>query len=116
MLPVCGNYILEENEECDDGNRYIKDGCSSNCTIEEPGTICGDGIYYPLYETCDDGNKVEGDGCYECIVEIGWECNLTPEGLSICSIVPVCGNGIIEKGEKCDDKNLNNKDGCDEFC
>jgi len=30
----CGNFILEENEECDDGNDSNNDGCSSECTIE----------------------------------------------------------------------------------
>jgi cysteine-rich repeat protein len=28
----------------------------------------------------------------------------------------ICGNGIIEDGEKCDDGNKNNGDGCDEAC
>jgi len=31
---VCGNGILDHNEECDDGNRWNNDGCSSVCTLE----------------------------------------------------------------------------------
>ena len=35
-LPVCGNGVVEENEECDDGNLIDRDGCSSTCGNEEP--------------------------------------------------------------------------------
>lgn len=30
--------------------------------------------------------------------------------------LPECGNGIVEEGETCDDGNLDNLDGCNEFC
>lgn len=29
---------------------------------------------------------------------------------------PVCGNGMIEYGEECDDGNTRNEDGCDSEC
>lgn len=32
----CGSGLVEENEECDDGNRLGGDGCSDHCRIE-PG-------------------------------------------------------------------------------
>jgi len=35
---ICGNDILEEPEECDDGNLVIGDGCSELCLIEHPAT------------------------------------------------------------------------------
>lgn len=31
---TCGNYILNNNEECDDGNVVNDDGCSTQCKIE----------------------------------------------------------------------------------
>ncbi len=34
FIPVCGNKILETNEQCDDGNLNNFDGCSSTCTID----------------------------------------------------------------------------------
>jgi cysteine-rich repeat protein len=34
---VCGNNIVEGNEECDDGNTTAGDGCSSTCTNENVG-------------------------------------------------------------------------------
>lgn len=33
-LAVCGNGILEGNEECDDGNREKGDGCDNECKVE----------------------------------------------------------------------------------
>jgi cysteine-rich repeat protein len=32
--PVCGNGIVDPNEECDDGHKWNNDGCSSVCTQE----------------------------------------------------------------------------------
>lgn len=46
-IPVCGNSILEEGEQCDDGNIVGGDGCSSTCqtetTSEETTTTTGGG-------------------------------------------------------------------------
>jgi cysteine-rich repeat protein len=36
--PVCGNDVLEDGEQCDDGNTAGGDGCSAACTFEEEGT------------------------------------------------------------------------------
>jgi len=33
-MSVCGNSILEQGEECDDGNRISNDGCDSKCSLE----------------------------------------------------------------------------------
>ncbi len=35
-LPVCGNGIVEDGEECDDGNLTNGDGCSTACVCECP--------------------------------------------------------------------------------
>ena len=34
LVPLCGNGILENGEECDDGNTIDGDGCSSICEEE----------------------------------------------------------------------------------
>jgi cysteine-rich repeat protein len=36
---VCGNGFLTSDEQCDDGNKYNGDGCSSVCVIES-GFYC----------------------------------------------------------------------------
>ena len=43
--PVCGNGVLEDGEECDDGNSTPNDGCTS-CTVDPdpcPGDFDDDG-------------------------------------------------------------------------
>ena len=29
--PICGNTLIEEGEQCDDGNRRNGDGCDADC-------------------------------------------------------------------------------------
>ncbi len=96
--PVCGNGIVEGNEECDDGNDIPGDGCEPGC-VNTP--VCGNEIV-ESGETCDDGNTEPGDGCDEnCQVE-------QSEG--------ECGNGIVERPELCDDGNDIDGDGCESDC
>lgn len=121
---VCGDGIIEANEQCDDGNAASGDGCSTNCELEpdfdcitagQPciAIICGDGIIEPP-ETCDDGNAQPGDGCDQ-------NCQYDDTGL-ICDPpgqpchAPVCGDGISLAPEECDDGNTASGDGCTSDC
>mgnify|MGYP006273011213 CR=1 FL=1 len=71
--PVCGNGIIEGDEECDDGNTEDGDGCSGLCTIEST-PVCGNGIL-ETGEECDDNNTVNGDGCSSnCTIEQTQNC------------------------------------------
>ena len=38
-LRVCGNGVVDDGEECDDGNTDSGDGCSSTCVLEQ-GACC----------------------------------------------------------------------------
>jgi cysteine-rich repeat protein len=89
FVPVCGNDILEPGEECDDGNTFDFDGCSSLCLDE----YCGDGMCNP------------GQGCTGC-----------PEDCGPCP--PNCGDGLTDpnENEECDDGNTANCDGCSDIC
>jgi cysteine-rich repeat protein len=55
---VCGNGAVEGDEECDDGNNVLTDGCL-RCKL----ATCGDGVKRDFVEECDDGNRVTDDGC-----------------------------------------------------
>ena len=62
----CGDGLVQQGEECDDGNLIDGDRCSATCTNEP---YCGDGILADN-EACDDGNTVDNDGCSSlCAVE-----------------------------------------------
>jgi cysteine-rich repeat protein len=91
--PECGDGIVQEPEQCDDGNIISGDGCSALCQEE----FCGDGIVQEP-ELCDDGNLLSGDGCN-----------------ALCQI-EFCGDGIVQEPELCDDGNLLNGDGCTTLC
>lgn len=88
--PVCGNGVLEQGEECDDGNLNGGDACGNTCELPR----CGDGLVQ-LGEACDDGNTVDTDGCR-----------------NNCSLA-TCGNGTIEAGEECDSAD---PDACTPLC
>jgi len=51
---ICGNGIVEGDEQCDDpdGNDGEYGGCNSTCTL---ASHCGDGTIDAGNETCDDG-------------------------------------------------------------
>ena len=118
VCSLCGNGILEDVEECDNGN---KPGCKNclvvpgyNCIGNIGGSslcskqpTCPDGIVDPG-EQCDNGGRL---GCSSsCLVETGFNCSAVIGAPSVCSL---CGNGIVEGTEECDNKN---EAGCSKDC
>src|SRR5262249_21342749 len=92
-VPVCGNGLVEQGEECDDANTDDTDACV-HCKFAR----CGDGIVEKGIEACDDGNTVDTDGCR-----------------NNCSL-PSCGDGVVSMGEECDDGNKDDTDDCTSRC
>lgn len=106
---TCPNNVVEDSEQCDDGNAVTGDACAANCRLYN----CGDGQFDSPFEECDDGGTVDGDGCEGrfCSIEPGFQCTGAP---SIC--FGICGDGIIVGGEGCDDGNSASGDGCSAAC
>ncbi|HFE45532.1 MAG TPA: hypothetical protein ENJ18_08560, partial [Nannocystis exedens] len=52
MPGVCGDLIVDEGEECDDGNLIPDDGCEPDCTLTPANDQCGDNQLDPD-EACD---------------------------------------------------------------
>ncbi len=128
---VCGNNSVESDEECDDGNRTIGDGCSNNCKREEVSCTDTDGGTQPLVRGSVSlrGQKIT-DFCaadgklweYRCtspgsFTSMTYTC-ATPCQDGACTPLPpaICGNGIVETPETCDDGNTTNYDGCGSLC
>jgi len=87
---VCGNGLVEGDEDCDDGNVITTDACV-NCR----GAVCGDGFVQAGQEACDDGNTVDEDDC-----------------TSDCEDAR-CGDGFVQTDvEACDDGNDDTTDDC----
>jgi cysteine-rich repeat protein len=121
---TCGNGIVEEGEECDDGNDIDDDGCTNACTLP----TCGDGIVQDG-EECDDGNDIDDDECTNActlptcgdgIVQDGEECDdgndIDDDECTNACTLPTCGDGIVQAGEECDDGNDDDNDGCLSTC
>ncbi|CAD8105195.1 unnamed protein product [Paramecium sonneborni] len=86
--PYCGDgIIIQEYEQCDDGNYEPYDGCfECQYQCEELCTLCENGI------------------CYECS-QLGWTIKQN-------QCIPFCGDGLIVGNEQCDDMNNIKDDGC----
>ena len=127
---VCGDGVVGNSEECDDGNAKPGDGCSGVCAID-PGyecpvagkecvvdgnEVCGDGTKSML-EACDDGNAQNHDGCSStCEIEDGYTCDPSSGKCTVIDTPAVCGNGLVESQESCDDANTQAGDGCSATC
>ena len=126
----CGDGVIEGFEVCDDGNAKDGDGCSSDCLIKDPNydcsvaaqmcidlNVCGDSKVTGD-ENCDDGNAKSGDGCSaDCsTVEDGFICGKPGVGSCKKIVIPVCGDGVLDSGEDCDDGNTSPGDGCSATC
>ena len=129
--PVCGNDIIEGDEQCDDGDANQPEGtmdpvwnlvegvgdrnyCSDECIVYEVlGTWCGDQTVQASYEDCDDGNTDNGDGCdeiceWECVPGATQSCGTDvgecEYGTETCSegLWGDCEGGITPQPEVCD--------------
>jgi hypothetical protein len=134
---LCGNGVVDAGETCDTAtvcapgatNCIPGNKCPSDCTF-----VCGDGVAEPPAEDCDPGNTAFcdstchtrvalcGDGFITTPAEVCDGTTLpagTPAG-TVCSadckslIGPVCGDGILQAGEQCDDKGPSPK--CSNTC
>ncbi len=45
--PICGDSVLDPNEQCDDGNNTNDDGCTATCSIEPKPIVEPDPIVEP---------------------------------------------------------------------
>jgi len=116
--PICGNYIIEGGETCDDGNTSNGDGCSSICE-EEGGVVmviappppppptseivCPSGTTkqgiscVPVPVVCPSGYTVSGDDCIKN--EILCTTGFRQEGDQCVPIT--CGVGYFLSGNSC---------------
>ena len=109
-LPVCGDGVVSDNEECDDLNAISGDGCSAVCKLEGWApcdgcvrtVVCGNAVL-EVSERCDDGNITDGDGCsVKCSIEPGFYCPVPGKACLPLGVPPTCGNGTVDPGETCD--------------
>lgn len=66
-LPMCGDYVVDDGEECDEGKYINSDKIPGACRTDCKRAHCGDGVLdLSENEQCDDGNNDPYDGCHKC--------------------------------------------------
>jgi cysteine-rich repeat protein len=121
---LCGLHTISVNatsdgKECDLSDNYASRQIYVTCSVIPPTPVCGDGTCNgqetcstcsqdcgACAPTCGDGTCNGAETCSTC----SGDCGVCP------APTPVCGNGIKETGEACDDGNLINGDGCSGTC
>jgi len=120
---VCGNGRIEPSETCDPPK--IGQGCDANCKTEPgwrcvPGScnklpFCGDGIVQSTVgEQCDEGTFQGSPGCSKDCLTQDSNCNCVPGKACECP-KSICGDGLLQAGEQCDDKK-SSFPGCSDTC
>lgn len=106
---VCGNAIVETGETCDDGNTNSGDGCEADC-LNETATGGGGG-------STGGGSGGSMGGGSGGSMGGGTGGGVTGGGAGGGgAVMQVCGNGIPEGTEECDDMNMTPSDGCESDC
>lgn len=122
-LYVCNNGRIEPGETCDPPS--VGSGCDADCKTEpgwrcSPGSCkrlpyCGDGIVQAdIGEKCDQGAHKGSPGCSDDCLSMDATCSCVPGAACVCQAA-VCGDGMVQIGEVCDDKN-SQYPGCSDAC
>ena len=96
-IPRCGDAIKAGSEDWDDGNSSNGDGCSSSCVVE-------------------DGYKCSGGGLYSADTWVKWSRGFYTDYSDTSQCITKVGDGIRAGGEKWDDGNIKDGDGCSSSC
>jgi len=79
------------------------------------GPTCGDNIHVFPDEQCDLCVGEPAEACIDCLIQPHWHCQDVIQDPQ-CSECWLCGDGVVQAPEFCDDGNNDNDDGCDENC
>ena len=126
-IQLCGDGVIQGDEECDDGNQEPEDSCLPTCVLNQ----CGDGVRDRANEECDDGNDNNNDACRDDCTAARCGDGYLWEGVEICDdgdedngdrclndcTLAMCGDGFVWAGvEDCDDGNQSDDDECSSDC
>lgn len=100
----CGDGVVHATEQCDDANNVDTDACTNGCQMR-----CTQNL------ECPNGLLCLGEVCAECSSSLQCDNGFCVDG-RCRQALPICGNGVVEAGEACDDANGDDTDGCTTSC
>lgn len=96
----CGDGVMNEGEDCDDGNDSDNDSCTNVCRRN----VCGDGAMQTGVEECDYGSA---NGSTTCRADYGSTCaSCSTTCRQVASSGGYCGNEVKDGPEQCDGTDL----------
>jgi cysteine-rich repeat protein len=110
----CGDGTVQAGESCDDANLNEQDRCTSACLLTfgqscSHATQCASTI-------CSSGSCAPCRADAECSAGLRCAIGMCLTDAQMALIPNVCGNGLLEGGEQCDDGNGRYGDGCTPTC
>ncbi len=105
---ICGNGVLEGDEECDDGNFILGDGCDQFCAVEmfsccdDEAESCNSDAACTTGVCCGSG-RCNVEGIVAVCDALGAPCATNTDcGAEACCDDDPCGNGLPVDEEECD--------------
>ncbi len=102
IIATCGDGLIEDLEECDDGNLVDGDGCSALCSIEcQTDADCDNDLFCDGAEICDVGT---GECLAGTLVDIndGVACTVDSCDEIADVVVNILDDGLCDNGLFCD--------------
>lgn len=119
----CGNSVLDPGEECDDGNLTDGDKCSACCLFETTRLAINHASKDEVIASPKEDPKLASKPSLQALTiaphygpDEPFEDDFEGPITGFPAPYPVCGNGIVEPTEQCDDANEDNDDGCNVIC
>src|SRR5690606_3482230 len=115
--PDCGDGQVQNDEECDDGNATLGDGCDGcryTCVSTDATRDCSTTDECQVSGSCDDAtHKCGGGGPATDNIPCNGGEDYCLAGVCTAN---TCGDGNPEPGEACDDGDIDDTNGCTQQC